>query len=215
MSEKKQLAAKKALEYIEDDTIIGVGSGSTVNCFIEQLASIKGRIDAVVAASSESEKRLKAVGLPVIDLNVASSVEVYFDGADEVNLHKEMVKGGGGALTREKIIANCAGQFICMVDDSKQVTRLGQFPIAVEVIPMARSFVAREIVKLGGDPEYREGFVTDNGNIIVDIHNLTVNEPIKLEQQLNNIAGVVCNGLFAQRCADKVIVADESKVVVL
>lgn len=214
MNEFKRQAAIKALEYIEDDCIIGIGSGTTVNYLIEQLVPLRGRIDSAIAASRESEKRLKQIGIPVIDLNVASKVSIYFDGADEINHHKEMIKGGGGALTREKIIANCADEFICLVDESKQVTRLGRFPVAVEVIPMARSYVAREIVKLSGDPEYREGYTTDNGNIIIDIHNMEILEPLKLERALNNIAGVVCNGVFAQRCADKVIIGTAQGVQV-
>jgi len=207
MSELKMNAAKAALDFIEDDMIVGVGSGSTVNCFIEQLGSIKGRIDAAVASSEETARRLKEQGIPVIDLNVAGSVPLYIDGADEINHHKEMIKGGGGALTREKIIASASRQFVCIVDSSKQVSKLGNFPVAIEVIPMARSYVAREIVKLGGDPSYREGVITDNGNIILDVHNLDILKPIALEQAFNNIAGVVCNGIFASRCADKVIVA--------
>lgn len=212
MSELKMKAAKAALDFIEDDMIVGVGSGSTVNCFIEQLGSIKGRIDAAVASSEETARRLKEQGIPVIDLNVAGTVPLYVDGADEINQHKEMIKGGGGALTREKIIASASRQFICIIDSSKQVSKLGSFPVAVEVIPMARSYVAREIVKLGGDPSYREGVVTDNGNIILDVHNLDIMKPIALEQAFNNIAGVVCNGIFANRCADKVIIASEQGI---
>lgn len=208
----KRQVAQAALAYVEEDAVLGVGSGSTVNFFIDALASIKGQIEACVASSEETAQRLQAHGIPVLDLNVVSSIPVYIDGADEVNEHKQMIKGGGGALTREKIIAAASQDFICMVDISKHVKRLGKFPLPLEVIPMARSYVAREIVKLGGDPEYREGFTTDNGNIILDVHNLQINEPIKLEQQLNNIVGIVTNGLFAHRAADVVLVADESGV---
>ena len=210
MSEKqKQQAAIKAIDYIEDDAIVGVGTGSTVNFFIDALANIKHRINAAVASSLASEKRLKAHNIPVIDLNVAHEVNIYIDGADEITHHKQMIKGGGGALTREKIVAQVAKQFICIVDDSKVVSRLGEFPLAIEVIPMARSLVARELVILGGSPEYREGFTTDNGNIILDVYQLTIDEPIMLEEKLNNITGVVCHGLFAKRGADKVLVGGE------
>jgi ribose 5-phosphate isomerase A len=210
--ELKQKVAKEVLKYIDDDMVIGVGSGSTVNCFIDELATIKHRIDAAVASSVETEERLKAHGIPVIDLNVAGGLALYIDGADEVNSYREMIKGGGGALTREKICAASANNFICIADDSKKVTRLGEFPVAVEVIPMARSYVAREIVKLGGDPEYRESFVTDNGNLILDVHNFEITKPMELEHNLNNIAGVICNGIFAQRVADKVLIASTSGV---
>ncbi len=213
MSEAKKIrVAKEALNFIDDDFIVGVGSGSTVNCFIEELASIKHIIDATVASSVETEKRLKSHGIPVIDLNVAKEVHVYIDGADEINQHREMIKGGGGALTREKIVAAAAKEFICIVDDSKVVKRLGEFPLAVEVIPMARSYVARELVTLGGSPEYRDGFTTDNGNIILDVYQLNIDNPMSLEEQINNITGVVCHGLFAKRPADKALVAGETEV---
>jgi ribose 5-phosphate isomerase A len=211
-NELKQKVAKAALDFVEDDIIVGIGSGSTVNCFIDELATIKHKIDATVASSVATQNRLKDHGIPVIDLNVAGTLSLYVDGADEVNQYREMLKGGGGALTREKICASCSKKVICIVDDSKRVKRLGSFPLAVEVIPMARSYVAREMVKLGGSPEYREGFVTDNGNIILDIHNLDIEKPIELEQCINNIAGVVCNGLFAQRIADKVIMATSAGI---
>ncbi|HAT1595916.1 TPA: ribose-5-phosphate isomerase RpiA [Legionella pneumophila] len=212
MSELKIKAAKAAIAYIEDDMVIGVGTGSTVNFFIKELAAIKHKIEACVASSKATEALLRAEGIPVIDLNSVQDLPVYVDGADEVNERGEMIKGGGGALTREKIVANVATQFICIVDESKVVKRLGEFPVAVEVIPMARSFVARQIVKLGGDPEYREGFVTDNGNIILDVFNLNFSTPMALEDSLNVIPGVVENGVFAKRLADKVLVASASGV---
>ncbi|HCU5990197.1 TPA: ribose-5-phosphate isomerase RpiA [Legionella pneumophila] len=212
MSELKIKAAKAAITYIEDDMVIGVGTGSTVNFFIKELATIKHKIEACVASSKATEALLRAEGIPVIDLNSVQDLPVYVDGADEVNERGEMIKGGGGALTREKIVANVATQFICIVDESKVVKRLGEFPVAVEVIPMARSFVARQIVKLGGDPEYREGFVTDNGNIILDVFNLNFSTPMALEDSLNVIPGVVENGVFAKRLADKVLVASASGV---
>jgi ribose 5-phosphate isomerase A len=206
----KMNAALAALEYIEDDVILGVGTGSTINCFIEALGKIKHRIEACVASSIATEKRLRALGIPVIELNTAGPLLLYIDGADEVNAHREMIKGGGGALTREKIIANAAQKFIVIVDESKMVTRLGRFPLAVEVIPMARSFVAREIIKLGGSPEYREGFQTDNGNIIIDIYNLDIQVPALMEEAINKIPGVIENGLFAQHPADHVIIAEST-----
>ncbi|ABQ54112.1 TPA: ribose-5-phosphate isomerase RpiA [Legionella pneumophila] len=212
MSELKIKAAKAAIAYIEDDMVIGVGTGSTVNFFIKELAAIKHKIEACVASSKATEALLRAEGIPVIDLNSVQDLPIYVDGADEVNERGEMIKGGGGALTREKIVANVATQFICIVDESKVVKRLGEFPVAVEVIPMARSFVARQIVKLGGDPEYREGFVTDNGNIILDVFNLNFSTPMALEDSLNVIPGVVENGVFAKRLADKVLVASASGV---
>lgn len=215
MSELKIKVAKAALAYIEDNMIVGVGTGSTVNYFIKELAAIKHRIDACVASSKATELRLREIGLSVIDLNVAGYLPIYIDGADEVNPRHEMIKGGGGALTREKIVASVAQQFICIVDSTKIVHRLGQFPIAVEVIPLARSFVARELVKLGGNPEYREGFITDNGNIILDVFNLNTDTPIALEESINMIPGVVENGLFAKRLADKVLVAGSDGVSML
>lgn len=207
MSELKKAAAKAALAFIEDDTVVGVGTGSTVNYFIEELATIKHRIDACVASSKKTEELLRAAGIPILDLNSVQELAVYVDGADEVTERFDMIKGGGGALTREKIVANVAKKFICIVDESKLVHHLGYFPVAVEVIPMARSFVARELVKLGGDPQYREGYQTDNGNIILDVFNLTINEPIALENKINQIPGVVENGIFANRLADVVLVA--------
>ncbi|RUQ91098.1 ribose-5-phosphate isomerase RpiA [Legionella septentrionalis] len=215
MNELKAKAAKAALAYVDDNMIVGVGTGSTVNYFIEELGKIKHRIDACVASSKDTETRLRALNIPVIDLNVADEVAVYIDGADEVTVRKEMIKGGGGALTREKIIATVAKQFICIVDEGKLVRHLGFFPLAVEVIPMARSFVAREIVKLGGDPQYREGFVTDNGNIILDVFNLSMEQPQALETALKIIPGVVETGLFAKRLADKVLIGKQETVETL
>ena len=215
MNELKIKVAKAALAFLEDHTILGIGSGSTVNCFIKELATIKHRIDVCVASSKATEQLLREYGIPVIDLNVAGDVPIYIDGADEVNEHCEMIKGGGGALTREKIIATVAKQFICIVDHTKVVRHLGGFPIAIEVIPMARSFVARELVKLGGDPQYREGFVTDNGNVILDLLNLTLDLPRALEDTINCIPGVVENGLFAKRLADQVLVAHDDRVTTI
>lgn len=210
--EKKKAAAEAAIKYIERESIVGVGTGSTVVHFINALASIKNDIAGAVSSSDDSTKRLKALGIEVFDLNSVSNLDVYFDGADEITEHKHMIKGGGAALTREKIISAVAKKFICIIDDSKQVPVLGSFPLPVEVIPMARSYVAREIVKLGGDPVYREGVVTDNGNIILDVHNLTILNPVELEKQLNAIVGVVTNGLFAHRGADIVLVGTEQGV---
>ncbi|TAL58569.1 MAG: ribose-5-phosphate isomerase RpiA [Legionella sp.] len=212
MSELKIKAAQAALAYIEDNIVVGVGTGSTVNCFIKELARIKHRIDACVSSSKATEALLRAEGIPVIDLNAVQDLLIYIDGADEVTARGEMIKGGGGALTREKIVASVAKQFICIVDESKVVNHLGAFPIAVEVIPMARSFVARELVKLGGDPEYREGFVTDNGNIILDLYHLEINNALTFEDNINKIPGVVENGLFAHRLADKILVASPEGV---
>lgn len=212
MNELKQQAAKAALKYIDDEMTIGVGTGSTVNFFIEQLASIKSRIDACIPSSKATEALLREAGLPVVDLSAAGDIALYVDGADEVNARHEMIKGGGGAATREKIIATVAKTFVCIVDESKVVGRLGEFPVAVEVLPLARSFVARELVKLGGDPEYRDGFVTDNGNIILDVYNLQITTAMSLEEAIKAIPGVVESGLFAKRTADKVLVAGSQGV---
>jgi ribose 5-phosphate isomerase A len=215
MSELKREAAKAALAYVDDNMIVGVGTGSTVNYFIDELATIKHRIDACVASSKATEARLRVLGIPVIDLNVAGELPLYIDSADEVNHRHEMIKGGGGALTREKIIATVAKQFICIVDESKVVKHLGEFPLAVEVLPLARSYVARELVKLNGDPAYREGFVTDNGNIILDVYNLEITSAISLEERIKIIPGVVDSGLFAKRLADKILVASRRGVAEL
>lgn len=209
---KKQAVAKAAIDYVEQDSIVGVGTGSTVNFFIEELGKIKHKIEGAVSSSEASTERLKALGIEVFELNDVSDLSVYIDGADEVTEHKHMIKGGGAALTREKIVAGVAKTFVCIVDESKRVPVLGEFPLPVEVIPMARSFVARELVKLGGDPEYRQGVVTDNGNVIIDVHNLEILNPRELEQKINNIPGVVSNGIFALRGADIVLSATDNGV---
>lgn len=209
---KKQAVAKAAIDYVEQDSIVGVGTGSTVNFFIEELGKIKHKIEGAVSSSEASTEKLKALGIEVFELNDVSNLSVYIDGADEVTEHKHMIKGGGAALTREKIVAGVAKTFVCIVDDSKRVPVLGNFPLPVEVIPMARSFVARELVKLGGDPEYRQGVVTDNGNVILDVHNLDILNPRELEQAINNIPGVVTNGIFALRGADIVLSATDECV---
>ncbi|TMO45763.1 ribose-5-phosphate isomerase RpiA [Pseudoalteromonas ruthenica] len=204
--EMKKAAAWAALDYVKSDTIVGVGTGSTVNHFIDALASIKDTIRGAVSSSEASTQRLKALGIEVFELNDVSSLDIYVDGADEINANNEMIKGGGAALTREKIVAAVAKRFVCIVDESKIVDTLGEFPLPVEVIPMARSYVAREIVKLGGDPVYRQGVTTDNGNVILDVHNLHIVDAKSLEQTLNQVVGVVTNGLFAHRGADVVVV---------
>ena len=198
----KKMAARAALEYVETGTVIGIGTGSTANHFIDGLAAIKHKIDGTVASSEASAKRLEAHGIPVLDLNSVDELSVYIDGADESNRYLHLIKGGGGALTREKIVAAASRKFVCIADESKLVDILGAFPLPVEVIPMARSYVARELVKHGGQPVYREGFTTDNGNIILDVHNLEIMEPVKLEEELNNVPGVVTVGIFARRPAD-------------
>lgn len=208
----KKSAAEAALQFIEPGMLLGVGSGSTVNIFIDVLKSVKGKIDGAVASSNVTAEKLKALSIPVYDLNTIGELPLYIDGADEINAAKQMIKGGGGALTREKIIAAVAKKFVCIADQSKKVDLLGSFPVAVEVIPMARSYVAREIVKLGGDPVYRQGFVTDNGNNILDVYNLKILEPISIEQKLNNIVGIVTNGIFAMRAADVLLLATDKGV---
>ena len=213
--EMKKAAAIKALEFIENDTIVGVGTGSTVNHFIDALATIKHKITGAVSSSEESTKRLIAHGIEVFDLNSVDNLDVYIDGADEITKHKSMIKGGGAALTREKIVAAVAKKFICIADSSKQVELLGNFPLPVEVIPMARSYVARELVKLGGDPVYRQGVITDNGNAILDVYNLSIIDPKALEIAINAIVGVVTNGLFAQRGADILILGSENGAQVI
>jgi ribose 5-phosphate isomerase A len=210
--DKKKEVARAAIKYIEDDTIVGVGTGSTVNFFIEELAQIKGRIEGAVSSSVASEELLKKHNIPVISLNSVIEIPVYVDGADEATQNRHLIKGGGGALTREKIVAAASKQFVCIIDDSKMVPVLGKFPLPVEVIPMAQSLVARQIVKLGGQPVLREGFVTDNGNIILDVHNLKIENPIELENSLNQIVGVVTNGLFAQRSADILLIAGQDGI---
>ena len=214
--EMKKIAAQAALQFVKPDMIVGVGSGSTVNCFIEALGSMKDEIKGAVAASKNSEELLKKHGIEVFSANDVASLDIYVDGADEINPQKMMIKGGGAALTREKIVAALAKNFICIVDSSKQVDVLGStFPLPIEVIPMARSQVARKLVALGGAPEYREGVVTDNGNIILDVHNFAIMNPVEMEKKLNNIAGVVTNGVFALRPADTVIIGtpDGAKII--
>lgn len=204
--EMKKAAGWAALQYVEKDTIVGVGTGSTVNHFIDALATMKADIEGAVSSSAASTEKMKALGIPVYDLNSVNELSVYVDGADEINKRMDMIKGGGAALTREKIIAAVADKFICIVDNTKQVDVLGEFPLPVEVIPMARSYVARQLVKLGGDPVYREGCLTDNGNIILDVYNMKIMQPKELEEQINQIVGVVTNGLFANRGADVLLV---------
>ncbi len=201
----KRQAAERAMEFLPDGGVLGVGTGSTVNHFIELLAPIKGRYEGAVSSSEASTERLKAIGMPVLDLNASGELDVYVDGADESNHQLQLIKGGGGALTREKIIAAASRKFVCIADESKLVQVLGKFPLPVEVIPMARSYVARELVKLGGTPALREGFVTDNGNLILDVHNMEIMEPAAMEDRINGITGVVTVGLFARRPADVLI----------
>jgi len=213
--EMKKAAAYAALPYVKRNSIVGVGTGSTVNHFIDALATMKNEIEGAVSSSQASTEKLKAYGIKVFDLNQVSELSVYVDGADEINPYNHMIKGGGAALTREKIVAAVADKFICIVDNTKNVDILGAFPLPVEVIPMARSYVARELFKLGGKPEYRQGVITDNGNIILDVHNLSITEPLKLEAQINAIVGVVTNGLFANRGADVVLVGSPTGVQTL
>jgi ribose 5-phosphate isomerase A len=215
--EMKKLAAQAALNFVKNDDIVGVGTGSTVNHFIDALATMKDQIRGAVSSSEQSTEKLKAYGIEVFDLNDVDQLDVYIDGADEITKHMAMIKGGGAALTREKIVAAVAKKFICIADESKLVDVLGEFPLPVEVIPMARSYVARELVKLGGDPVYRQGVVTDNGNVILDVYNLKIMNPQQLETQINAIVGVVTNGLFAHRGADVLILGTEqgAKIVTL
>ena len=207
--EQKKQAALKSLEFINDDCILGVGTGSTVNHLIEALPSVKNKIEAVTSSSEASTKLLEENGFRVDDLSSVGSPDVYIDGADEITQHFHMIKGGGGALTREKIIAKASRKFVCIIDGSKLVDLLGKFPLPVEVIPMAKSLVARELTKLGGLPELRHDFVTDNGNLILDVHNLKILDPVDIESHINNIPGVVTNGIFAKRSADVMIIGNE------
>ena len=209
-NEAKRLAAMKAIEYVEDGMIVGVGTGSTVAFFIDALGDIKHRIAGAVSSSEQSTARLKSHGIEVMELNHTGTLPLYVDGADECDPHKRLIKGGGAALTREKIIAEASKQFICIIDPAKQVPVLGKFPLPVEVIPMARSLVAREILAItGGQPVWRDGVVTDNGNVVLDVHNLSITDPVKLERELSQIPGVVSVGLFARRPADVVIIGGE------
>jgi len=209
---KKTRAAEAALEYVQSGMIVGVGTGSTTNAFIDALARVKGKIDGAVASSEVSAQRLAGHGIAVLDLNTTGTLSLYVDGADESNQYLQLIKGGGGALTREKIVAAASDKFVCIADDSKLVQVLGKFPLPVEVIPMARSYVARQLTKRGGRPVWREGFVTDNGNAILDVHDLNIADAAALEAELNNIAGVVTNGLFALRPADVLILGTEDGV---
>ena len=209
--ELKQAVAKAAIEYVKDG-IVGVGTGSTANYFIAELAKIKHRLDGVVPSSKATEERLRAAGIPILELNSVGELPVYVDGADEITEHLAMIKGGGGALTREKIVAAVARKFICIADESKLVAVLGKFPLPVEVIPMARSYVGRQMLALGGQPALRHGFTTDNGNLIIDVHNLRIMNPAELESTINQIPGVVTNGLFARRGADVLLLGTGSGV---
>jgi ribose 5-phosphate isomerase A len=217
---KKQRAARAALDHLlhhglEHGAIIGVGTGSTVNCFIDVLAGVRERIGAAVSSSNATTARLQAIGIKVMDLNDVDGLHFYVDGADEATRARHLIKGGGAALTREKIVTAAASQFVCIVDDTKLVTRLGKFPLPIEVIPMARALVSRQLVAIGGRPVWRQGVVTDNGNHILDVHDLVITDPPALEQQLNQIAGVVTVGLFAKRPADVLLIADAQKVEVI
>ena len=207
--QEKRRAAQQAITYVEDGSIVGVGTGSTVAHFIDELGKIKHRIEAAVSSSDKSTALLQQAGIRVIDLNSAGELKLYVDGADECDPHKRLIKGGGAALTREKIIAAASQQFVCMIDASKRVDVLGRFPLPIEVIPMARSYVAREIVRRGGQPVWREGVVTDNGNWVLDVHNWRITDPVAMEADLNQITGVVCVGLFAKRPADVVLIGSE------
>ena len=210
--ELKAAVANEAIKHVVDDAVIGVGTGSTANFFIDELAKIKGRIAGAVASSDRSAERLKAHGIRLFDLNGVNELPVYIDGADEITEHLAMIKGGGGALTREKIVAAVAKRFVCIADESKLVPVLGKFPLPVEVIPMARAYVARQMVKLGGRPELRENFITDNGNVVLDVRGLSILNPVELETTINNIAGVVTNGLFARRGADVLLLGTTAGV---
>jgi ribose 5-phosphate isomerase A len=210
--ELKQAAARAAVDYVPFGGILGVGTGSTVNCFIAELGKVKHKFDAAAASSEATAQRLKALGIEVVDLNTVFELDVYIDGADEITRELAMIKGGGGALTREKIVAAVAKTFVCIADESKLVDVLGRFPLPVEVIPMARSYVARELVKLGGQPEWRQDLMTDNGNVVLDVYNLDIANPLELEATINQITGVVTNGLFARRGADVLLLASAQGV---
>lgn len=210
--ELKQAVAREAIKHVVEDAVVGVGTGSTANFFIDELAKIKNRISGAVASSDRSAERLKGYGIRLFDLNSVNELPVYVDGADEITEHLAMIKGGGGALTREKIIAAAAKRFVCIADESKLVPVLGKFPLPVEVIPMARAYVARQMVKLGGRPELRENFITDNGNVVLDVRGLSILNPVELETAINNVAGVVTNGLFARRGADVLLLGTKTGV---
>jgi ribose 5-phosphate isomerase A len=210
--ELKRMVGEAALEYVRPDSIIGVGTGSTVNCFIEALIKSGIRVEAAVSSSEATTRLLEAGGIEVVDLNNTGGLDVYIDGADEFDAHRRLIKGGGGALTREKIVAAASKTFICIADQSKQVDVLGAFPLPVEVIPLARSLVARKMVALGGQPEWRSGFTTDNGNLILDVHNMDLIDPVRMEKTINNLAGVVTCGLFAIRTADRVLMSTDAGI---
>ena len=209
---QKQQVAEAALRFVRSDSVLGVGTGSTVNCFIEALAASGKRIEAAVSSSEASTKLLESHGIEVRDLNLAGTLDLYIDGADEFDAFRRLIKGGGGALTREKVVTAASRKFVCIVDESKKVGVLGKFPLPVEVIPMARSFVARQLVAMGGQPELRQNFLTDNGNVILDVHNLDLVDPVAVEKKLNNLPGVVTNGLWALRPADVVLMATSTGV---
>jgi ribose 5-phosphate isomerase A len=210
--EKKRLAALAALQYIQPGCILGVGTGTTVNHFIDALPDVRNKIDAIVASSKATEDRLRGLNFEITELSETGNIDLYVDGADEANKHFHLMKGGGGALTREKVLANAAREFICIIDDSKWVGVLGKFPLPVEVIPMARSFVSRQFVKARGQPVLRNNYLTDNGNQVLDIYNLSVTNPVEMEQRFNQIPGVVTVGIFANRPADKILMADDNQV---
>lgn len=211
-TEKKRAAAEAALEYIEDGCLLGVGTGSTVNYFIDALPSCRDRIRALVASSEATRERLEKLGFEVSELSETGDLDLYVDGADEANKHFHLIKGGGGALTREKVLAGASRKFVCIIDDSKMVGTLGAFPLPIEVIPMARSFVSRRTIKYRGQPVWRDGFVTDNGNQIIDVYNLQITNPVEMEERLGLVPGVVTVGLFAKRGADVLIIADDKEV---
>ncbi len=215
INDKKKLAAEAAIDYIQIGDVIGVGTGSTANYFIDALTPIKGKIDGAVASSEASAERLKSHGIRVLELNATGQLPLYVDGADEATHQRALIKGGGGAHTREKIIANTSTKFVCIADDTKLVDSLGKFPLPVEVIPMARSSAARELVKLGGTPELREGFITDNGNIVIDVHNLEILQPIKMELDISAIAGIVTVGIFAIRPADVLLLGTDNGLKII
>ena len=215
IDQKKLIAAKASLDYIENDIVLGVGTGSTVNHLIDELPSVRDKIQAVVSSSIASTALLEERGFEISMLNAVGDVDLYIDGADEATKHLQLIKGGGGALTREKIVAGASRRFVCIIDDSKQVGMLGSFPLPIEVIPMAQSYIARQLVKMGGQPIWRENFVTDNGNHILDVHNLSITNPVEMETRINQIPGVVTVGLFAHRPADVLIVGDDSGVRVI
>ena len=211
--DKKNLVAEAALDYIQSGDILGIGSGSTVNKFINLLGSVKNKIEACVSSSQKSTELLHKMKIPVIDLKECDRIPLYIDGADEANSHKELIKGGGGALTREKILAQSSEKFICIIDESKFVDKLGKFPLPIEVIQLAQSKISLEMIKIGGRPVYRNQFITDNGHIIIDVHDLDINEPMALEKKINHMPGVITNGIFSIRSADEILIATDSGVI--